>query len=725
MELFHEYTQEVERLTPAQRNVAGVLYACVVTICHSHAEDRENRCPPTINTILDEQGAPVELHPATSHSSFEGLLSAKDTTVVNVEKQVVLNADDRFVKQYTSLDLFLNKKSQNQEDSDDYDHVSEKGLKSFELNAIVRRQIYRLLQKSKFPVKPTMSEAERGMQETELLTFTSLCSSDLYRSNQLQLFSEMIFNETKPFPNFTGSVLQGTDGEDGSVLRRKYFRHHTAFVLAQILVREQITEPKVLSQYYEMTDEFLYCLNWPSLERRNKRALWRYDFSNAMQLPVNIEENPIEIALESMTLTPAGKMTVRVSHFKHQMRTPWISAYISDATLGMQLIPPKVDMEKVEVAQETSEGNPPAEAQPKDVPIPSECQFSYHTEDDVRFHGFIGPSPAINKKPDKYGTVCFKATFPNDLSVTICSNGNMSIKTNEEYMTSQSFEYPVPSSIISEIPRNHQIHQQQHALTPIQEETGCGDDGKTSPYFLFSEKKRFVGKDGIIIRTFNDASSSSSSSSSARKHPFDKEMLYPNGSRELFLMKDFKKFCKKNPFPSDWNNFFEIQLLPKLPSKTELLILTADGEIQCFQLSAGENNNARVSIPFQHENILLATIDAENKSTVNYFADHRLVIHYEREQILYCLFPDQSKYITYQAFSILAILRMKGWPCIEMDLDLDNTCRFHSQGMEIPINKGGERVRSRIGLPDGTACFVSFDCLFIFEKSSYFISMFH
>jgi hypothetical protein len=46
---------------------------------------------------------------------------------------------------------------------------------------------------------------------------------------------------------------------------------------------------------------------------------------------------------------------------------------------------------------------------------------------------------------------------------------------------------------------------------------------------------------------------------------------------------------------------------------------------------------------------------------------------------------------------------------VEIDLEVDNMCRSHSQGIEVPINKGGERVRSRISLPDGTGIMIKYD----------------
>ena len=44
-----------------------------------------------------------------------------------------------------------------------------------------------------------------------------------------------------------------------------------------------------------------------------------------------------------------------------------------------------------------------------------------------------------------------------------------------------------------------------------------------------------------------------------------------------------------------------------------------------------------------------------------------------------------------------------------MDLEIDSMCCGHAKGEQVPISKGGERVRSRVALPDGTAVLVKYD----------------
>ena len=48
------------------------------------------------------------------------------------------------------------------------------------------------------------------------------------------------------------------------------------------------------------------------------------------------------------------------------------------------------------------------------------------------------------------------------------------------------------------------------------------------------------------------------------------------------------------------------------------------------------------------------------------------------------------------------LVEAPGYPSIHVDVDIDKTARHHSRGVKVPIAKGGERMRNRLALPDGT-----------------------
>jgi hypothetical protein len=146
-------------------------------------------------------------------------------------------------------------------------------LTRFERQAIIRRQILRLLDGGTLPLKPEMSAVERGIKETELLSFSAFSTADMHRSNQLQYMQDMLQEHSKPMPNFTGAMTAGR-GDSGSVLKRKYFRRMSSLTFSQLLSQEIEKEPIVVKKYYPLTDNLLYSLHWPPPDRRMKATTW-------------------------------------------------------------------------------------------------------------------------------------------------------------------------------------------------------------------------------------------------------------------------------------------------------------------------------------------------------------------------------------------------------------------------------------------------------------------
>ena len=114
--------------------------------------------------------------------------------------------------------------------------------------------------------------------------------------------------------------------------------------------------------------------------------------------------------------------------------------------------------------------------------------------------------------------------------------------------------------------------------------------------------------------------------------------------------------------------------------------------------------------PTLHNAMRTSLVDAETKSTVSTYKDGRIVISYidgRRE----CRFGDGTIITAHSSGSMVSV-RKPNLPAVEMDVEIDAVSRQHARGIEVPINKGGERVRSRIALPDGTAVLVSLNNYF-------------
>lgn len=651
--LFELYINEVHQLPPISRNTVGaVLYSMVVSItqdgCPEEGDDSskvEQFKPPTTNDYYDKTGQFVQISSVSSQSMFGNLLNTDGAAVklTEVRKPFIFDTDDHFAKRQLSESLLIANNStspipNNQYSAGNYDHLmhaSTDGLKMFEWQAMIRLQISRLLQDDSFPLRPALSNVERGIKETELLTFTSLCSADLYRSNQLQEFEDMILQQTKALPNFTGAMTAG-DGEDGSVLRRKYFRYISAFVFSQLLSKELTTNPMMLKRYYAMTDELLLCLHWPPPNRRNKTDHWTFDLKKEGSEAIH------QLILDSITMTPAGKAIAMLKQLNNDALNPWLTAYYHDVTVGLRL---------------ASCGDNPEH---KDI----SSTFFCHTEDDVRMNVFPGPAPQHIKKPDKCGTICVNVTYPNELSVTACSNGDVKINSDADY---------VAASIMKK-----QIL------------------GQYREYPLLGEVSRYIGAKASIVRTF----------AVGANHPYEREVLHVDGSRDLFLRSNYDPEHYQDFLDS--TNIFEAQLLSQIPEDVRWIALSVGGGIELCKPQKAENSEVVewIVVPCILENNLSENSDAETKCHTLYYQDGRIITFYPDGTKL-ILFPDHTQFIVQPSIGMLSISRGKGWPEIEIDMDVDGMCRSHAQGLEVPINKGGERVRVRVALPDGTSLLVS------------------
>jgi hypothetical protein len=288
--------------------------------------------------------------------------------------------------------------------------------------------------------------------------------------------------------------------------------------------------------------------------------------------------------------------------------------------------------------------------------------FFVLNDDDVRTLVFPGPHPNEIIKPDHCGTVCVSVCFPSGVTLTACTNGDIRIESDSEL--------EISTQLRSESRRQH-----HH-------------------YPLLSEQSRFVGQNGTIVRTFATQSS----------HPFAKEIIRMDGSRELFLKADYS--------PSQYQAFletseiFESFLLSLLPIDVRWISLFPDGN--CESCNLLDDGVTFVRNGFLDDNFLEEFEDAETKTITKYFKDGRIITQYSQGSFV-TIFPDRSQFLYNNNVGLLNITRGDGWPSVEVDCEVDSMCRSHCRGLEVPINKGGERVRLRTALPDGSALLMKYD----------------
>jgi len=132
--------------------------------------------------------------------------------------------------------------------------------------------------------------------------------------------------------------------------------------------------------------------------------------------------------------------------------------------------------------------------------------------------------------------------------------------------------------------------------------------------------------------------------------------------------------------------------------------LGIDGSVLFFTCPIGTIPEPRGISNQRVENIRNVQVDAETKCEVATFKDGRMILTYAngRRETFY---NDGTKITTHSSGNLI-LVEKGGLPKVEIDVEIDSMCRSHSDGVEVPINKGGERVRSRIAMLDGSAILV-------------------
>eukprot|EP00981_Chlorochromonas_danica_P004307 scaffold865_cov160-Ochromonas_danica.AAC.26 len=664
--LLKEYVSKVREMPrPWLSQPSALLFAMVCAVSRAHGAD-PNVVYPT-DSLFTPEGKSILLSSLDCPMLFQGALG--ETEQLGEVEQAeptfpqLIDADADFNKNLIDNSPYMMRNS-----------LIERDLKQFEAQAVARRVMVRLLACA-FPLRPALSAVERGMKESELLTFSPFPLEEIYRGRQLQVFTEMVAAQTQPLSNFTGSALPAEEGEQPveAITERRFYRRVSALTLGRLLSSEDGVRT---SRYFDLTDQLLLALLWPPPARRHVRDVWSHP----------------GIRLETTLITPAGRGLVHLYRLNSSDQV-WLTGELEKSLYGLRFL----------------------QSRSNDL----SCLFFFLSEEGWRYSFYPGPMHEQSRKPDKQGTVCLhvSSSLPaGSPAIVFCSNGDIRIA--------------------------EEIEQQQ-------EENG-DDDG----YPLFAEHHRLIGPRLSVLRVFP-------SKAPQGTHPFSSEVLDLDGGRELIIEVDrLKAFLKRRDGAS--RECYELSLVRSIckslqtPTSLRRLRLLADGQVA---YSVGEVEDS--SFEFLPQNILESFVDATTKAVVNRFEDGRVIISYPSpilpaaiidasvtsssfiasnspaasvasSQHSFVLreifFPDGSS-ISHDLANNLASLyygdigskrkgadssdkrerNRNGWPVIEVDLDVDHTSRGHASGMEVPINKGGERVRCRAALRDGSAVFIKYD----------------
>lgn len=293
-------------------------------------------------------------------------------------------------------------------------------------------------------------------------------------------------------------------------------------------------------------------------------------------------------------------------------------------------------------------------------------------------------------KPDGRGIICVSASFENGLTCSMGSNGAIRLH----------------STVCGRLSRQSMMR--------------AGEAKGTDLYFIGDEKLRYV-LSGVVIRHLANG-------------PFLKDILRPDGTRviirsapepikvtlpESAKKKNTKKSSVVEPpviqqttqekYPYLSSFFCSLIDIPEwtqveLGKNGNFLFRKPDGSILDQPITSPENTTT-----FCTNCISSESVDGESGARLRYFVDGRMIVNYT-DGLLAVYFPEGTKMLTNPTGGCLFIENLVcAHPSIEVDLEIESMCCGHARGETVPISKGGERVRARLNLPDGTVALLKYD----------------
>ena len=215
---------------------------------------------------------------------------------------------------------------------------------------------------TRIPLKAQLPFVERSMQDTEVMPLTSLSIADFHRYRQMQEIDNLVASKLSLPVNFSGD-LKSAEGEDDSVLQRRYTRKLNGYTFFQELLAAFQKEPEFLRRYYPETDELLVALMWVPPHRRTRTSNWNpvdsmrlratfdeYSLVLAEQKDIDDTENLVQplsscidlpkeflkrFQCDTTVITPAGRSLVLVKEIA-STKDGWLTVHDGDYMFGMR-----------------------------------------------------------------------------------------------------------------------------------------------------------------------------------------------------------------------------------------------------------------------------------------------------------------------------------------------------------------------------------------------------
>jgi len=598
------------------------------------------------------------------------------------------------------------------------------GLVTFSKHARFRAHINRVLGERKFPRYSRLSAVEMGIQRTELLSFTSLSTTDFYRAHQLWELHQMLLHCATNRDDFTGSLKQNSAGDNDNALQRRYYSHISPFAFQQIMAAQLLKEPDIVRQYYPFTDDLLMVLHWVPPNRRMAHRTWNASMSVRMRQSfreyehlkaiaaksnkevdkpapcINISKQELQaFARDSVFLTPAGKAMAFINRVSTSNES-WITITVDDSIIGLRKptrlaypVKPKEKKSRGKSARNSAKATPSTSGAGSRV---IEDEFGATDAKPVPIRemglgGLAGSSVVSSKMSLASGSVmdlpggnepaCKSACFFCDLDgsrfvVTSSDPKDISLCKPDKKGT-VCITAAFASGLNVAVGSDNTIRMSDAAAVD-KPALARGAD------FVGDEVSRFIAAGGVVTRTLINS-------------PIGADVYHVDGSRTLV----------RNPESTVALKGFYGKLLSEAPTNWTYVRLDSGGKILFFKVPPGTLPEPNGVAPHSMKQILKASVDAETHAEVLAYRDGRTVVKYV-DGLTDLVFPDHTKMTLHPTGSHLCISR-DGLPTVEMDVFNDRTCYGHSNGLQVALSKSGDCVRSLVSCPDGTAIVVKYD----------------
>jgi hypothetical protein len=245
--------------------------------------------------------------------------------------------------------------------------------------------------------------------------------------------------------------------------------------------------------------------------------------------------------------------------------------------------------------------------------------------------------------------------------------------------------------------------------------------------FNASESSRSICNGGVVCRHFPSS------------HFYQREILCADGTRTFIRTNKTSKLSTSDSNFEDYENIspqkkhnklnqsspmkktkskqnFISAIMEEAPSDWSYIRLGVDGTIKYFserpgsaEIISDNYNNLGIEHSTIHPTHMKNSfVDGQTKSLVEEFKDGRVIITWAEDGLKETHFPDGTKFTIHPNGKIVFIERPR-YPYFEVDMEFDKISIKHSKGQQVPIALGGEHIRTKICLPDGTAVFIKYN----------------